>query len=190
MKKITLILLAATFIFQWYVPLNMIMQQENILKEGTAFKFKTEPIDPNDPFRGKYIVLNYEANEIEVPQNTDLYTTESVFVKIQNGSDGFAEIAGLEKMAPTANIPYVKAIIISASSNETTKTLRVAYPFERFYMEESKAPKAEALFRDIWRDSTINVYGLVVINEGKAVLQDVMVDGVPIKDAVMNSDIN
>ena len=54
-------------------------------------------------------------------------------------------------------------------------------------MEESKAPKAEAMFRDLWRDSTTTVYGLVVINEGKAALEDVLVDGVSIKDAVLGN---
>lgn len=184
MKKITLTLLAATFLLQWFVPLNMIMQQETILKEGTTFKFKTEPIDPNDPFRGKFVVLNYIADRVEVTDGQQWFHGEPVFAKIREGADGFAEVAGLEKVAPINNSNYVKAEI-GGVYGENPTIVNLIYPFERFYMEETKAPKAEVMFRDLWRDSTTNVYGLVVINEGRAALEDVLVDGVSIRDAVL-----
>ena len=187
MKKIISIGLAATFLLQWFIPLNMIMQQETILKEGTSFKFKTQPIDPNDPFRGKFVVLNYIANQTTIQDGQKWMRGEKVFVKIQEDPDGFATIASLEKVAPTGEKNYVKAEIRQVWG-ENPVNVRVRYPFERFYMEESKAPKAEAMFRDLWRDSTTTVYGLVVINEGRAALEDVLVDGVSIKDAVLLED--
>lgn len=183
MKKITLILLAATFILQWFVPLNMIMQQEDILKEGTTFKFKTAPIDPNDPFRGKFVVLNYRANRVEETGDRQWFRGEPVYVVIQNDVNGFAEIARLEKVAPVNEKNYVKAEILRVWG-ENPSQITIKYPFERFYMEESKAPKAETMFRDLWRDSTITVYGLVVIKDGRAALEDVLVDGVSIREAV------
>ena len=45
---------------QLFVPANMILNEETILKSGTVYKFKTRPVDPNDPFKGKYINLNYQ----------------------------------------------------------------------------------------------------------------------------------
>jgi len=187
MKKITVVLLITTFLFQWFVPLNMIMQQENILQEGTPFKFKTQPIDPNDPFRGKFVVLNYVASRTPIQEGQLWVNGEPVFVKIQNDSDGFAMIAGLEKIEPVDENNYVKAEISRVWGKNPTQ-VRIRYPFERFYMEEHKAPKAEAMFRDLWRDSTTNVYGLVMIHEGRAALEDVLVDGVSIRDAVEDSE--
>ena len=184
MKKITLILLVATFLFQWFVPFNMIMQQENILKEGTPFKFETQPIDPNDPFRGKFVVLNYKANSIEVADGQQWTRGEPVFVRIQNDANGFAEIVSLEKIAPIDDNQYIKATINRVWGKNPVQ-VSVRYPFERFYMEESKAPKAEAMFRDLWRDSSTTVYGLVVVHQGAAALEDVLVDGVSISEAVL-----
>ncbi len=183
MKKITLILLTATFLLQWFVPFNMIMQQEHILKEGTTFKFKTQPIDPSDPFRGKFVVLNYQASRFEITDGTQWTRGESVFVRLQQNADGFAEIVSLEKVAPIDDNHYVKATINRVWGKNPVQ-VSVRYPFERFYMEESKAPKAEAMFRDLWRDSSTTVYGLVVVHQGAAALEDVLVDGVSIKDAV------
>jgi len=183
MKKITLLLLFVAFLLQWFVPMNMIMQQETILEKGTTFKFKTQPIDPNDPFRGKFVVLNFVADRAEATDGTLWFKGEPVFVRIQEDADGFAEIASLEKLEPIDEKHYVKAEIASIWGDNPVQ-VRIKYPFERFYMEETKAPKAEAMFRDLWRDTTTSVYGLVVINEGKAALEDVLVDGISLRDAV------
>lgn len=187
MKKITLILLVTTFLFQWFVPLNMIMQQETILKEGTTFKFKTEPVDPNDPFRGKFVVLNYAADVVDVSNGQEWFQGAPVYVLIQNDSDGFAEIASIEKVAPTGDVHFIKAEIGYVWGQNPTQ-VRIKYPFERFYMEENKAPKAEVMFREVWRDSSATIYGLVVVKEGQAALADVLVDGVSIKDAVLDNE--
>lgn len=183
MKKASIILLAATFLLQWWIPLNMIFQQETILKEGTAFKFETEPIDPNDPFRGKYITLNYVVDRVAITDGQEWISGESVFVQIEEGENGFARVKSLDKVAPTNNSNFVKATIQGVYGKNPT-TVGLQYPFERFYMEESKAPKAETMFRDLWQDATTQVYGLVVIHEGRAALEDVLVDGVSIREAV------
>ncbi|MEM1123086.1 MAG: GDYXXLXY domain-containing protein [Bacteroidota bacterium] len=187
MKKTSILLLAATFLLQWWIPLNMIFQQETILKEGTAFKFQTEPIDPNDPFRGKYITLNYVIDRVEVTNGKSWVSGEPVFVQIEEDAKGFAKVKSLEKVTPTNDANYVKATIRGVYGGNPTM-VNLQYPFERFYMEESKAPKAEALFRDLWRDSTTQVYGLVIIKDGRAALEDVLVDEISIREAVENVD--
>ena len=49
-------------LLQLFVPANMIWQEEGTIQEGTEFHFKVAPVDPNDPFRGKYISLAFEAD--------------------------------------------------------------------------------------------------------------------------------
>ena len=54
-------------------------------------------------------------------------------------------------------------------------------PFNRFYMEETKAKPAEDSYRKAHRDSLpSNIYASVYIKNGEAVLKDVIIDGVPI----------
>jgi len=183
MKNIALLLLLGAFLVQWFVPLNMIMQQEDILKEGTVFKFKTRPVDPNDPFRGKFVILNYEAARNETAEEQHWFRGEPVFVRIATDAQGFAKVHALEKMAPVDDDDYVQAEIDRIWGENPTR-IRIKFPFERFYMEETKAPKAEALFRDMRADTSIVIYSLVVINQGKSALEDVLVNGVSIKDAV------
>jgi uncharacterized membrane-anchored protein len=59
-KKTILPLFALTCLAQWFVPAQMIYDQEQVLREGKTYHFKTAPIDPSDPFRGKYITLSFE----------------------------------------------------------------------------------------------------------------------------------
>lgn len=51
-KKTLLSVFILVAIVQLYVPAKMILDREDILDTGKEYKFKTEPIDPNDPFRG------------------------------------------------------------------------------------------------------------------------------------------
>ena len=51
--KILLSVFILVALVQLFVPAKMILDREDILDMGKEYKFKTEPIDPNDPFRGK-----------------------------------------------------------------------------------------------------------------------------------------
>lgn len=183
MKKVIFGLMVATFLLQWLVPLQMIFQQEVILEEGIAYKFKTRPIDPNDPFRGKYVVLNYESDIINLDNAQDWVVGEKVFVSIEENAKGFAEIYGIGKVPPIEGKNYLQAEIGSIFG-ENPMQARINYPFTRYYMEETKAPKAEALFREIQEDTTQIIYSIVVINNGKAALEEVMLNDISLKEAV------
>ena len=61
---------------------------------------------------------------------------------------------------------------------------RFDYSFNRFYMDEDKALAAENLYFESLADTTKRTYAVVYIKEGKAVLQDVQIDGVSVVDLV------
>ena len=183
-KNITFLLFLAVCLMQWYVPLSMIWEQESLLKNGKIFKFKTRPIDPNDPFRGKFIVLNYEADSYKLTPSENWSEGAKIYVILKEDTQGFAQIDRLEATLPKSNENYVKAEIQRIWGNDP-RQLRLRYPFERFYMEENKAPKAEQLFRNMTRGA--NAYSLVVINQGKSALKDVIINGASINKAIKES---
>ena len=164
------------------VPLQMIFGGEDVLETGTPYKFKTQPIDPSDPFRGKYITLRYTMNSAYTKDSTWL-RQDDVYVYIKEDSLGFAKVAHVSKMPLTMSEDYVIAKANWYNSN--TKKLRFNLPFNRFYMEESKAKPAEDAYRKAQRDTLPNnTYALVYIKEGEAVLKDVIINEVPIAEAV------
>ena len=188
-NKIWLIILFAVMaVGQFFVPLQMIFDREKVLSEGKTFKFKTAPIDPSDPFRGKYVTLNFAENNFEVSDGETWYNGQSVYVLLATDADGFVKIVDVVRELPAESNDCVKAklnyVATKKDSTKTIQELNLEYPFERFYMEESKAPLAESMSWEVSRDTTKITYASVNIQNGKAVLKDVFIGDVSIRELV------
>lgn len=61
MRKIFILL---AVLAQACVLVFMAAEREYILYYGKTIKLRTTPVDPRDPFRGDYVMLNYEISNI------------------------------------------------------------------------------------------------------------------------------
>jgi len=174
MKTVALPLFVVMCFAQWLIPGKMIYDSETVIVEGTTYKFKTQPIDPSDPFRGKYITLNFEANSIVTAQNAHWESGEDVFITFTTDSAGFAKASGVFRERPDTE-SFLKT---SVNYYNTYENFEVFFniPFDRFYLEESKASQAEQLYWQAQSDTLQVAYGLVTIGKGQAVLTDVMIN--------------
>ena len=170
---------------QWAVPVKMIAEQEWILREGVVYKFKTAPVDPSDPFRGSYITLQFSADNIETKDTWEY--GEPVYVTFTTDRQGFASIASVERKEPMTG-DYIQASVDYYDSNGQ---VFIDYPFDRFYLEESKASQAERVYWESNRnDSTHITYATVRIKNGKAALEDVRINDKSIVDVVRELNKN
>lgn len=167
----------------------MILDREEVLRTGKEYKFKTTPIDPNDFFRGKYIVLRYEENTIQIQSESDWVRNETIYVILTTDNEGYAKIHSVSKEEPTDNQYFLKAKVSHVTFDSSNK-LAIDYPFDRYYMEESKAYDAEQTYRESLRDTSRVTYALVSIKDGEAVLKDVLIDGISIKEIVKAEKAN
>ena len=178
------ILFIMVVLIQLFIPSQMIFNQEIILKKGKVYKFKTLPVDPSDPFKGKYINLNYEIDSYET--NDSLWQQdEDIYVYLTKDSLGFAKIDTISRalISNRNNNDYIKTKA-GWYSNYSNK-LSIEFSFNRYYMEETKAYDAELAVRNRQRDSLPNnTYALVYVKDGEVVLDDVIIDNMSIKDYV------
>jgi uncharacterized membrane-anchored protein len=188
-KKILLSVFILVAIVQLYVPAKMILDREDILNTGKDYKFKTEPIDPNDPFRGKYITLRYEEDMIEIQNEADWVSGEIIYVFLTPDKEGFAKVQSVSKENGTNNQDFLKAKVNYVTSNGSNK-LTIDYPFDRYYMEESKAYDAELTYRKSQLDTTEIAYAVVSIKDGEAVLKNVLINGVSLREIVIKEREN
>jgi uncharacterized membrane-anchored protein len=165
---------------QLYVPSSMIIEREDVLKNGRAYRFETRPIDPTDPMRGKYITLRFTNDECTLAGNPTFAHDDILFAHITENESGFAEIGHLSKEEPAANIDYIRVRAQYPQQVNDSTHVGVEYDFNRFYMDEKKAPIAEELYRESRRDSLQATWAVVRIKDGAAVLEDVMINGVSI----------
>ena len=184
MKQLPIIVFCIVALVQLYVPTRMVLNSEKVIRQGNVYKFKTRPVDPNDPFRGKYMVLRFEADDYEVGAEIEWDRGEEAFVHLGTDEAGFARILDVTREIPSAGVDYVQVGVAYVHQTSSGKRLGVNYPFDRFYMEEFKAPLVDSLFRVLSADPEKNVYALVNIKEGKAVLTELMVDEMAITDMV------
>jgi uncharacterized membrane-anchored protein len=169
-----------TVVMQLSIPIKMIYDSEVTKKEGTEFKFKTVPIDPTDYLRGKYIILSYDI-EIHESQDTTFVREDQVYVLLKHGKNGFAEIASLHHEAPENETDYVVAEVQSHYAGR----IHLQFPFDRYYMNENKAQDAELAYAEYSKKDAKPAYAVVAVRNGNAVVKDVIIDGVPIKDYVV-----
>jgi uncharacterized membrane-anchored protein len=176
-RKLTLAAFVVVALAQLYVPAAMILEREDILSNGKEFRFRAAPVDPNDPFRGKFITLNYRNNSIVVKSENEWTMNENVYAILSKDRNGFAQIKSISREKPAGTQDFVMAKVGNLIYNDTLQVI-IEYPFVRFYMEENRAPRAEIEYNKVLQDSTRVTYALVRIKDGEAVLKDVMIDGV------------
>lgn len=176
-----LILFILLALVQIAIPAQMILNRESILKTGEAYKFKTVPIDPADPLKGKYIRLDYE-NEFVNTENENWQRGQEIFVVLAIDSLGFA-IPTQAFVDPPSAGDFVRAKVRYNTTYD--KKLYFDYPFDEFYMNENKAYAAEVAYRDAQRDTIPNnAYALVFIKNGDAVLENVFINDIPIVEYI------
>ena len=188
MKKLPLILLGILILAQFAVPFSMIRSRENILRNGELFKFRTRPIDPADPFQGRYVLLGIDQDYIPTPkdQKLDISYKMPIYAMLEAGEDGFARFTDWHRESP-AEGRFLKTRYLGTKSEWIPKTrkrlhkgMRIDIPFGRYYMDEAKAPRAERLTREATRST--NCWVNVRILKGKAVIEDVFAEGQSLRE--------
>lgn len=170
---------------QLFVPAKMIFDKEEVLSTGKEFKFRIAPVDPYDAFRGKYITLLYKDNHVVVKNKFSWKPGETAYAVLEQDSAGFARISSLSKQEPWDGSDFIQ---VSIGYHLGASEVLINYPFDRFYMEESKAYSAEQAYNQAARDTSKTAWALVKVKDGEAVLQEVMLDGVPIAKAALSNE--
>ena len=118
-------------IVQLSVPLKMIHDKQSPLIYGQEFTFKTEPIDPYDPFRGKYVTLSFSDNYLEMDEYKKWKYGETVYVQFFEGEDGFAKIKSILYLLDLLSINHLAINAdVSPPLKLTTKfSLLISYIF-------------------------------------------------------------
>ena len=165
MKKTLLSVLIITIFVQILIPSYMIWNKYDVLKNGTEVKIKVAPIDPYDIFRGRYVSLWYDDG-LSYEQSQGKYGI------LEIDEDGFAMVQKVVKEQP-------KDQLYLTSQNEDYFYI----PLDRYYMEETLAPKAEEMI-----SGEKEAYVTIRIKGDKSVLSGLYIDGKPIEEILTESD--
>jgi uncharacterized membrane-anchored protein len=187
MKNIFVVGFVIMVVAQWAAPLSMILESEKTIEEGREYRFKTRPVDPSDPFRGKSIILDFEADRYisKDTMQTTFPQYSMVYATLGKDDKGFARVDRLSATPPDM-VDYIPVEFQYAL--DSVASLR--FEFNEFYLEESKASEAEQLYWQSRFDSTMVCYAKVKVLDGDAKLVDVIVNDSSIVDIVRRINAN
>ena len=168
-------LVGITFLAQWLIPVSMIIGRERVLADGTEVKMNARSIDPYDPFRGRYVVINAAP---EIPESVafpaGVKRGDTVYTLLEQ-VDSFARVSGIVMEKPSQGL-FLEAEVLWPDG----RTLD--FGLNRYYMNEAVAPAAEYIVRDrIIRDNA-TVHATVKLRNGESVITGLFVDGKPVEE--------
>jgi uncharacterized membrane-anchored protein len=156
----------------------MIWRQEQTLRTGHVFKFQTEPVDPIDAFRGRYVALRFRSERIPLNCFAEAQSHDRLYAQLAANPEGWAEIARLSR-TPT---PDSFAVTVQWVADQE---IHLTFPFDRYYLEEKQAPRAEEAYRANNRRNDKNqhsTYVTVRVLNGHAALENLYLDDLSIHD--------
>lgn len=207
-KYIFQLLIAVGIAAQFAVPGWMIIRQERILRNGTQYRFRIEPIDPFHAFKGRYVQLRIPGIPLSV--TNEYFSGEWIRGLIATDTNGLSRIAGAAREAPEGQASFRTRVRYCWAQYETvTNNLREVrengakpktdwiesgrynlsfnVPFSEYYLPEKIASAAEDAVRDAAsreNEGKRSAVALVRILDGRAAIEGVEIDGIPLLDFV------
>jgi len=173
-NRIILVLFIVSAAAQLFIAVSSLVFNERILSNGAVYRFRTEPVDPYDPFRGKYIELDVHRSII-TDEAYRFDEGEKVYVLLKRDEDLFTSFSGISEDKPSS-ADYIKLEIDYISGNE----IEFKNPFDRYYIDEDYAEEAETAY---WSESFDGeTYIEVRVLSGHAVLEELFLGGMPVLD--------
>ncbi|MDD2597921.1 MAG: GDYXXLXY domain-containing protein [Kiritimatiellae bacterium] len=214
-NKTFLVVASAAFILQAGILAWMIIQREIILTQGELYRFKAAPVDPYDAFRGRYVRVDIEGGG-PFRTDTQLQRGMPLYPSLVVDANGIATLTN-PAVRPPVDTPYIKVkcrysspvmrdsgIVTTnfdkyannvVATNTSPKmvmsgkyTTHVELPFDRYYLDEKLAPKAEQVYNETRSGDQRNRKAatlLVRVRKGRALIEMLEIDGIPIRDLAL-----
>ena len=127
---------------------------------GQEFSFAVRPVDPRDPFRGRYVALGFNLED-EIKERKDLNCTVSweekrptlslngehrrpLYVQLSRGADNLARLEAVGFDRPSGDNYLVIKDYYCFNGQISASTI----PFNRYYANEWRAPEIEEKLQD------------------------------------------
>ncbi len=172
-------LFAVVAVVQLAMAGGAIIRSELALRTGEVFRFRIQPVDPVDAFRGRYVAIRFALDRTPAPDGLELGRRLWVYVPLQRDGDGFATFGAATLARPTSEA-YLRLKSGGVYPDEDGQRCAwVTIPFNRYYMDEDLAPEAE---RAVWngrrgeREASVTVR----VRNGVGVIEELYIDDTPI----------
>lgn len=178
-RRLLFALFVVVVVVQLAVAGGAIIRSELALRYGESVRFRVQPVDPVDAFRGRYVALRFDNVGAVLPEGLDLPRRGWVFVPLVEDDDGFAELGAVSLVRPATG-PYLRLRSgVEYRDDEGRRMVSIVLPFGRLYMDEELAPETE---RAMWRRGQREAFVTVLVRDGFGVMKDLYVEDLPVRE--------
>ena len=183
MKLVRNISFGAVMLLYLWFPYSMIIDQQHILKNGEVFRFRPQPVDPYDAFRGRYITLQFVEQTMDFPNAYETFLrNDQIYVMLEKDSLGYYNFSD-----PTIEKPsdqnYIKTNVLYTTDNRVT--VKIPENLSRYYLNEKLAPLAEKKYRELTRNTEsdeVNVYLDARVLNGEVLIEELYFEDKPVSE--------
>jgi uncharacterized membrane-anchored protein len=166
-------------VIQLAVAAGAIFRSEVALRSGVIYRFRLQPVDPVDAFRGRYVALRFVLDRAPVTEGTPSLRPRKIYVPLVVDDEGFAGF-GPVALNPPASGDFLRLRSgVDFIDENGDRMVSLALPFGRYYMPEALAAEVD---RNLWRRGARPAWVTVRVWDGVGVIEDLWVDGVPVRD--------
>ncbi|MDD3886389.1 MAG: GDYXXLXY domain-containing protein [Victivallaceae bacterium] len=206
--RMRIVFFCAALVLALFYPVCKIVSFEYPSVPPVVMEFKVQGMAPHDPLRGRYVYLNIDQSYIELDKRIDdeklhswRYRNGVCYVALETDEDGLAgavaiatDPARLPVDKPFMRVEYLweeRIMDHDAKGGDDAQfryRYHFRYPFNRFYINEPLAPRADRLLAETARKGgevhvSVNVYA-----HGGFSVNELYVDDRPIREILTQVD--
>ena len=155
----------AIVIAQVFLLLGLIGDREYTLRTGTDVVLKTVPVDPRSLLQGDFAILGYEISAI--PSTINIRVGETVYVTLREGEEAWEGLHYQLRKPSDGDEVFIKGVVDRPGNLD--------FGIGTYFIPEGTGHLIE-------RSRDVKVL-VSVDGRGKAVIKDVLLDGVPFSEA-------
>jgi uncharacterized membrane-anchored protein len=166
-------------VVQLAIAAGAIIRSEIALRTGEVYRFRLQPVDPVDAFRGRYVNLRFAVERAPVREGLPHLPQQRIYVPLEIDDEGFA-VFGPADLEPPAKGGFLRLLSgVDHNDDDGNRVVSLALPFRRYYMNEKLAKEVD---RSLWRRGGRSAWVAVRVWKGTGVIEDLYVDGLPVRD--------
>jgi uncharacterized membrane-anchored protein len=178
-KRLRMVLFVILAVIQLAVAAGAIIRSEIALRSGEVFRFRLQPVDPVDAFRGRYVALRFVVERAAVSDGTPILRNQKVWVPLVVDDEGFVSFGPVELEKPDDGAALRLRAGVDFTDEDGDRMVSLALPFQRYYLTEELA---KAVDRSLWRRGRRPAWVEVRVRNGTGVVEDLYVDGRPVRE--------
>lgn len=178
-RRLQLALFVVLAVIQLAVAAGAILRSEVALRSGVVYRFRLQPVDPVDAFRGRYVALRFVLDRAPVAEATPSLRPQKAYVPLTVDDEGFAGFGPVALEPPVSGDYLELRSGVDFTDENGDRVVSVALPFRRFYMPEELAAEVD---RSLWRRGQRPAWVTVRVWRGTGVIEDLWVDGMQVRD--------